>query len=115
MERRHSVRREPASAGWRIGFVVGALRLGLAGRFDREPEAVLAGLRGPGRGLSREYLFVLSELSFSYAARSQKPEYYLGSAVYAWAFLFGRPGELNADPLDPPEPPEVETEWTERL
>jgi pimeloyl-ACP methyl ester carboxylesterase len=144
MERRHNIRRGPASAGWRIGFVVGALlvasgcatpvgvtrvdtqamykgltasvlstgrpsqysehllvRLGLAGRFDEEPEAVLAGLRGPGRGLSREYLFVLSELSFFYAARSQKPEYYLGSAVYAWAFLFGRPGELIADPLDP--------------
>jgi pimeloyl-ACP methyl ester carboxylesterase len=144
MERRINIRREPASAGWRIGFVVGALlvasgcatpvgvtrvdtqamykgltasvlstgrpsqysehllvRLGLAGRFDEEPEAVLAGLRGPGRGLSREYLFVLSELSFFYAAKSQKPEYYLGSAVYAWAFLFGRPGELGADPLDP--------------
>jgi pimeloyl-ACP methyl ester carboxylesterase len=144
MERRHNVRRGPVSAGWRIGFVVGALlvvsgcatpvgvtrvntqtmykgltasvlstgrpsqysehlliRLGLAGRFDEEPEAVLAGLRGPARGLSREYLFVLSELSFLHAAKSQKPEYYLGSAVYAWAFLFGKPGELEADPLDP--------------
>jgi hypothetical protein len=77
------------------------IRLGLAERFDEEPEAVLAGLRGPGRGLSREYLFVLSELSFFHAAKSQKPEYYLGSAVYAWAFLFGKPGELEADPLDP--------------
>ena len=49
------------------------IRLGLSARFDEEPEAVLAG-RGPGIGLSREYLFVLAELS---------------------------PGALDADPLDP--------------
>ena len=77
------------------------IRLGLFSRFDEEPEAVLAGIRGPGVGLSREYLFVLSELSFFHAVKSQKPEYYLASAVYAWAFLFDRPGELGADPLDP--------------
>ncbi len=46
--------------------------LGLSARFDEEPEAVLA--RGPGIGLSREYLFVLAELS---------------------------PGARDADPLDP--------------
>src|SRR5678815_987273 len=39
-------------------------RLGLGERFDTDPEAVLAALRGPGDDLSREYLFVLSELSF---------------------------------------------------
>lgn len=77
------------------------IRLGLSARFDEEPEAVLAGLRGPGTGLSREYLFVLAELSFFYGGKSQKPEYFLASAVYAWAFLFDRPGELGADPLDP--------------
>jgi pimeloyl-ACP methyl ester carboxylesterase len=77
------------------------IRLGLSVRFDEEPEAVLAGLRGPGMGLSREYLFVLAELSFFYAGKSQKPEYYLASAVYAWAFLFDRPGTLDAEPLDP--------------
>ena len=49
------------------------IRLGLSSRFDEEPETVLAGIRGPGVGLSREYLFVLSELSFFHAVQSQKP------------------------------------------
>jgi len=48
-------------------------RLGLRKRFVEDPEVVLAGLRGPGEGLSREYLFVLSELSFYHAERSKKP------------------------------------------
>ena len=39
-------------------------RLGLMERFDTDPEIVLAALRGPGEGLTREYLFVLSELIF---------------------------------------------------
>jgi len=77
------------------------VRLGLSRRFDDEPEAVLAGLRGPGLGLSREYLFALAELSFFHAGKSGKPEYYLASAVYAWAFLFAEPAALGADPLDP--------------
>jgi len=37
-------------------------RLGLEERFTTDPEVVLAALRGPGKGLSREHLFVLSEL-----------------------------------------------------
>ena len=77
------------------------VRLGLSARFEEEPEAVLAGLRGPGVGLTREYLFALAELSFFHAEKSQQPAYYLAAAVYAWAFLFGTPEELAADPLDP--------------
>jgi hypothetical protein len=65
-------------------------RLGLGERFDTDPELALAALRGPGEGLSREYLFVLSELSFYHAVKSQKPEYFLASAVYAWAFVRAR-------------------------
>ena len=76
-------------------------RLGLGARFDQDPELVLAALRGPGKGLSREYLFVLSELSFYHATKSQKPEYYLASAVYAWAFVLGRTDEARIDPIDP--------------
>src|SRR5258705_4366959 len=76
-------------------------RLGLGERFDTDPELVLAVLRGPGEGLSREYLFVLSELSFYHAVKSQKPEYFLASAVYAWAFGLGRTDEARLDPLDP--------------
>ena len=76
-------------------------RLGLVERFDEDPEVVLAALRGPGEGLSREYLFVLSELSFYHAVKSKKPEYFLASAVYAWAFVLGRTDEARIDPIDP--------------
>src|SRR5215813_8544777 len=76
-------------------------RLGLEDRFATSPELVLAALRGPGEGLSREYLFVLSELSFYHAVQSQKPEYFLASAVYAWAFVLGRTDEARVDPIDP--------------
>ena len=76
-------------------------RLGLRARFDDEPEAVLAGLRGPGTRLSREYLFALSELSFFHAVTTQKAEYYLASTVYALAFLVESRTKVDDDPLDP--------------
>ena len=76
-------------------------RLGLVERFEKDPEIVLAALRGPGEGLSREYLFVLSELSFYHATKTQKPEYFLASAVYAWAFVLGRTDEAPLVPIDP--------------
>jgi pimeloyl-ACP methyl ester carboxylesterase len=76
-------------------------RLGLGERFDTDPELVLTALRGSGEGLSREYLFVLSELSFYHAVKSQKPEYFLAAAVYAYAFGQGRADEARLDPLDP--------------
>ena len=76
-------------------------RLGLGARFETDPELVLAALHGPGEGLSREYLFVLSELSFYHAVKSQKREYFLASAVYAWAFVVGRKDEGRLDPIDP--------------
>jgi hypothetical protein len=77
-------------------------RLGLAERFDKDPERVLAALRGPGKGLSREYLFVLSKLSFYHGVKSQKPEYFLASALYARAFVLGTTDEARVDPIDPP-------------
>jgi hypothetical protein len=76
-------------------------RLGLVERFDQDPQAVLAALRGPGTGLSREYLFVLAELSFFHAEQSQQLEYYLASATYAYVFLFGDRAAVDADPIDP--------------
>jgi pimeloyl-ACP methyl ester carboxylesterase len=76
-------------------------RLGLRERFEEDPELVLAALRGPGEGLSREYLFVLSELSFYHAVHSQKPEYFLASAVYAWAFVLGKSDEERIAAIDP--------------
>ena len=48
---------------------------------------MLAELRGSGSDLNPDRLSTLAELSFAYAEKSQKPEYYLASAVYAYAFL----------------------------
>jgi pimeloyl-ACP methyl ester carboxylesterase len=76
-------------------------RMGLFERFEKDPEAVLAGLRGSGAGLDREYLFALAELSFFHAEQSQQPAYYLASAVYAYTFLFADRTALETDPLDP--------------
>jgi len=76
-------------------------RLGLGARFDRDPELVLAALREPGEGLSREFLFVLAELSFYHAVKSQRAEYFLASAVYAYAFALGRAEGPRIDPIDP--------------
>jgi pimeloyl-ACP methyl ester carboxylesterase len=76
-------------------------RLGLRERFDEDPEVVLGALRGPGTGLSREYLFVLAELSFYHAVHSKQPEYFLAAAVYAWAFVVGTSEEARVAAIDP--------------
>ena len=59
----------------------------------------------------RDVLFALAELSYvagDHVARSVKPwdprdarDYYLGSAVYAWLFLFGEGAETPPDAFDP--------------
>ena len=76
-------------------------RRGLATRFEDEPEAVLTELRGTGVGLSRDRLFALAELSFAHADKAKKREYYLASAVYAYAFLLPDEPARDADPIDP--------------
>lgn len=62
-------------------------RLGLAERFEKEPEATLAELRGTGAGIDRDRLFALAELSLLHAWRAHKQEHYLAAAVYAYAFM----------------------------
>ena len=62
-------------------------RLGLTGRFEEHPEGLLDELRGSGANLTDEYNYALAELSFAYAEKSNKREYYLAAAVYAYAFL----------------------------
>lgn len=74
-------------------------RLGLATRFEDEPETVLAELRGTGTGLSRDRLFALAELSFACAEKNRKQEYYLAAAVYAYAFML--PTEGAPSGIDP--------------
>jgi pimeloyl-ACP methyl ester carboxylesterase len=77
------------------------LRLGLAKRLEDEPEAVLSELRGSGSDLSPDQLSALAELSFAYADESQKPEYYLAAAVYAYAFLLPGDTAQAPKPVDP--------------
>jgi pimeloyl-ACP methyl ester carboxylesterase len=62
-------------------------RFGLAERFEKEPEAALAQLRGTGAGIGRGRLFALAELSFLHAERTHKQDHYLAAAVYAYAFM----------------------------
>jgi pimeloyl-ACP methyl ester carboxylesterase len=76
-------------------------RTGAAERFKSNPEAVLAELRGSGVDLSRDRIFALAELSFLHGENSQKREYYLAAAVYAYAFLFPESGAATSNPVDP--------------
>jgi pimeloyl-ACP methyl ester carboxylesterase len=76
-------------------------RHGLAKRFEDEPEAVLAELRGSGSGLSSDRLSALAELSFAYADKSHKPEYFLAAAVYAYAYLMPANRADAPRPVDP--------------
>lgn len=76
-------------------------RLGLWQRFQDEPEAVLAELHTLRAGTyERGRHFVLSELSLYHGLRSGKREWYLASALYAWAFLFPESGS-GPDSFDP--------------
>ena len=80
------------------------VRTGLAQRFQDDPEAALAALRGTGVDLSRDRLFALAELSFVHAEDTRQPEYYLAAAVYAYAFLFPTAGTdrgVSLRPIDP--------------
>lgn len=77
-------------------------RLGLTGPFDKEPEAVLAQLhRGLGAIDEPQRLFALAELSFFHADRTEKREWFLASAVYAWAWLFPEDTAQAPGPFDP--------------
>src|SRR5262245_22917649 len=63
------------------------LRRGLNQRFEEDPEGVLSELRGRGKALTEDDHAALAELCFFYAEKSGKRDYYLASAVYAYAFL----------------------------
>ena len=54
--------------------------------------------RGEVRGGSSEALVALAEASFLHASRSRDRAYFVMSAIYSWAYLFG---DEPRDPLDP--------------
>jgi pimeloyl-ACP methyl ester carboxylesterase len=78
-------------------------RWDLTERFESDPEGALAQLHAVvvGGSAGRDELFTLAELSFLYAERTGKQEYYLAAAVYAYALLFPHGA---ADPLYPVDP-----------
>jgi hypothetical protein len=66
------------------------LERGLLEDFEKRPEAALASLHRAmvAAGGDLDALFALAELSFLHARAAAKREYYLATAVYAWAYLF---------------------------
>jgi hypothetical protein len=75
-------------------------RWDLTERFAADPEGTLAELHAwvVGGRAGRDELFALAELSFLHAEQTEKREYYLAAAVYAYALLFP---EGAAEPLYP--------------
>src|SRR4030095_1691421 len=72
-------------------------------RFRSDPEGALARLHElvvQGRGRD-DTLFALAELSFAHAEGTRKRDYYLQSAVAAWAFLFPGRDLESPDEFDP--------------
>jgi hypothetical protein len=71
-------------------------------RYDREPAAAIAELHAlAANGTARpDDLFALAELSFLHAERTHARRYFLGAAVYAWAYLFPESGPAP-NPFDP--------------
>ena len=77
-------------------------RSNLTEKYEKDPEAALKEMRQVLESRATpDRLFALSELSFYYAEQTGKNEYYLASAVYAYAFLFPEDGTPPPDPLDP--------------
>ena len=91
-----------APSGWSSQVLQ---RNGLFGLFKSDPVAALTalhqGLRDVGdEDRFQDRMFALAELSFLYAERTGAREYYLESAVCAYAFLLPENG-ASARPLDP--------------
>lgn len=77
-------------------------RHGLLDRFETEPDWVLAELHANLRPDDEDRLFVLAELSFLHAQRTDDRAYYLASAVYAWSLLYPEDGKgIQIPPSDP--------------
>jgi pimeloyl-ACP methyl ester carboxylesterase len=77
-------------------------RAGLKEKFQSDPEDVLTLLhRGLPTATESDRLFALAELSFAHASKKDLREYFLASALYAYAFLFPGDGPAAVDMTDP--------------
>jgi len=73
-------------------------RADLSERFERDPEAAIASLHATlaAEDPDPDVLFALAEMAFHRAEDTGEPAYFLGAAVYAYAFLF--PDDVRARP-----------------
>ena len=77
-------------------------RAGLAEAYQDAPADVIADLhKRIATHRERNLLFALAELSFQQGERSGDGAYFLGAAVYAYAFLFPKQHSDTPDPFDP--------------
>lgn len=77
-------------------------RANLAERFRSDPSGVLAELhKSLPTASDADRFFALAELSYAYASGGGPREYYLASAIYAYAFLFPKLGRTDPNRSDP--------------
>jgi pimeloyl-ACP methyl ester carboxylesterase len=75
----------------------------LSERFDEDPAGAIYALHGiatDGRG-DEDEVITLAEMSYLYAEKTHRRPYYLGAAVYSYAFLFPEKGFEPPSPYDP--------------
>src|SRR5215469_3001482 len=75
----------------------------LSERYDDDPAGAIAALHGivaDGRG-DEDEVITLAEMSYLYAEKSRQRAYYLGAAVYSFAFLFPDKALAPPSPYDP--------------
>jgi pimeloyl-ACP methyl ester carboxylesterase len=75
----------------------------LSDRYDDDPAGAIAALHTiatDGRG-DQDEVITLAEMSYLYAEKTHQRPYYLGAAVYSFAFLFPEKGLQPPSPYDP--------------
>ena len=75
----------------------------LSDRYDDDPAGAIAALHTiatDGRG-DQDEVITLAEMSYLYAEKTHQRPYYLGAAVYSFAFLFPEQGLQPPSPYDP--------------
>jgi pimeloyl-ACP methyl ester carboxylesterase len=75
----------------------------LSERYDDDPAGAITALHGivaDGRG-DEDEVITLAEMSYLYAEKTHQRPYFLGAAVYSFAFLFPENGLKPPSPYDP--------------
>src|SRR6516165_4670534 len=75
----------------------------LSDRYDDDPAGAIAALHTivtDGRG-DEDEVITLAEMAYLYAGKTRQRPYFLGAAVYSFAFLFPEKGLKPPSPYDP--------------